>query len=69
MPDYNIAIECQGEQHFNKFRWEKDDRLLEQRKMRDTIKKLLCEEHGIKILYYSYKQFNKNIIIDKNKIL
>lgn len=69
LPDYNIAIECQGEQHFKKFRWEKDEKNLNIRIKRDKIKKELCEQHNIKIKYYSYKNFNEEIITDKNKIL
>lgn len=69
LPDYNIAIECQGEQHFNKFRWEKDETKLKERQLRDKIKKELCEKHNIKILYYSYKKFNDEIITNKDEII
>ena len=67
--DKNIAIECQGEQHFTKFRWEKNEDKLKERQFRDKIKKELCEKHGIKLIYYSYKKFNDDIITDKNKII
>ena len=69
LPDYNIAIECQGEQHFKPFRWETDEKRLEKRKLRDRIKKELCEKHGIKVMYYSFKKFNNEIITDINKLL
>ena len=69
IPKYNIAIECQGEQHFTRFRWENNDEKLKLRQLRDKVKKELCEKHNIPILYYSFKQFNDDIIIDKNKLL
>ena len=59
LPDYNIAIECQGEQHFKPIdfagkgkEWAK--KLLKENKKRDLIKKKLCEEHDIKIIYIPY---------------
>ena len=36
---------------------------------RDEKKKILCEEHDIKIMYFSNTQYNKEIFIDKNKML
>ena len=80
LPQYNIAIECQGEQHFKdfsgtlKFRTTIDDRI-----RLDITKKELCDEHNIKLLYVMQKRwkdkslskrFNgiyseKNIILDK----
>ena len=40
----------------------------------DELKKKLCEEHGIKLLYFSYnKNFSNNVITDidnlKNAII
>lgn len=55
IPKYNVAIECQGLQHFNScsrnsyFSKEKVDRIKEL----DKIKKSLCLEHNVKILYFS----------------
>ena len=70
LPDYDIAIECQGEQHFIKMRYitETD----EKRKMvqeRDKVKKELCEKHGIKLIYYSTAVKLNGIYRDKNKLL
>ena len=53
LPDYNIAIECQGKQHFEKIEWFDKDDNFEIRQIRDKIKYDLCKEHGIKIFYYS----------------
>lgn len=54
LPKCNIAIECQGEQHFENFRFkgDTDERLLNRMK-RDRKKKELCNEHGITILYFA----------------
>ena len=60
LPEYNIAIECQGEQHFKSVEHFGGEIEFEKRKERDSLKKQLCEEHGIKILYYSnLKDYNE----------
>lgn len=53
LPDYGVAIECQGNQHFiPQDIWGGEDNLrLIQR--RDHLKKQLCNEHGIEVIYYS----------------
>ena len=58
LPDYNIAIECQGEQHFNG--WFKDTNDKEVIINRDIKKYNKCLEHGIKIIYYFDSSFNEN---------
>ena len=57
LPDYNIAIECQGEQHYKPVdmsgrgeNWALEQ--FKEQQIRDTIKQQLCEEHGILVLYY-----------------
>ncbi len=55
LPEYNVAIECQGIQHFEPQDWfdsKKNGRFTEVLK-RDKIKKELCDEHDIKVFYYS----------------
>lgn len=69
LPEYKIAIECQGEQHYNKFRWENNSNNLNERKKRDKTKQELCAEHSITILYYSEKSYSDDIIINKNSLL
>lgn len=52
LPDFNIAIECQGGQHFmvvNRFGGEKSFQTLVER---DLMKLRLCEENGIKLIHY-----------------
>ena len=55
LPEYNVAIECQGIQHFEPQDWfghRKSYSFTEVLK-RDKIKKEQCEKHGIKMFYYS----------------
>lgn len=63
LPDYNIAIECQGIQHFesvDRFGGEKE---LKEIIKRDKIKKELCEKHNIKLHYINYNEdFYKKIL-------
>lgn len=53
LPDYGVAIECQGGQHFRSVDFYGGDAALQYTIERDTIKKQQCEEHGIRMLYYS----------------
>lgn len=53
IPDYNIAIECQGEQHFRPINWFGGEETFKSQRERDLLKYNLCKEHGITILYYT----------------
>ena len=53
LPEFNIAIECQGIQHFNEVKFFGGTEALNENKKRDEIKLKLCNEHGIKLLYFS----------------
>ena len=74
LPDYNIAIECQGIQHFKEHKFFSNT--LEGRKKLDKKKFNLCKENGINVIYYSnlgitypydvYENKNKIINIIKN---
>lgn len=71
LPDYNLAIEAQGIQHFKPLKhWGGEDAL---RKMqeRDERKLKLCQEHGVKILYYSDLniEFPYEVITSLEKLL
>lgn len=88
LPEYNIAIECQGLQHFNyalstKYGWfdgTKEKEVIKEQInniiKKDDLKRKLCEEHGIKIFYYSnlgieypyevYEDFDKMLENIKN---
>lgn len=70
LPDYNIGIECQGEQHFQRSGWGKGDDW-ERVYKRDLNKLNLCEKHGVRILYYSDLGINYpyHVYEDKNLLL
>lgn len=51
LPDYNIAIECQGEQHFMSVKTWGGITGLKRRIDNDIMKYKLCLEHNIHILY------------------
>lgn len=53
LPDYSVAIECQGGQHFTAVDFFGGEEGLQNTTDRDLLKKQLCEEHGIRVLYYS----------------
>lgn len=67
LPQYNIAIECQGKQHFGIGNWKNDsDKLV----IRDKLKYELCKENNIKILYFSNLKINYPYeVIEDDKVL
>jgi len=64
LPEYNICVEYDGEQHFERYRFEKDDNKLNIRKLRDQIKTKYCEKNNIKLI-----RIKSNNINDLNKLL
>ena len=71
LPDYNTAIECQGYQHFKPHIFFGGDNGFKDVVARDTLKRQLCEENGIRLLYYSdlILKSNYDIIRDFNELL
>lgn len=71
LDDYNIAIECQGEQHFKPMGFCNIDRFEDDIK-RDKKKAKLCKENDLPLFYINY---NENIeqklekILKENKII
>lgn len=53
LPDYGIAIECQGEQHFFPSDFMGGEQGLKKIQERDYLKEQLCQMHGLNVLYYS----------------
>ena len=53
LPKYNIGIECQGLQHFKPIELFGGKEGYESNLKRDGLKRKLCEENGVKLLYYS----------------
>lgn len=70
LPDYNVAIECQGIQHYEAVEQYGGKERLEEQIKNDTKKLKLCQENGVKILYYTqYKIDGVNIAKTKKELI
>ena len=58
LPQYNIGIECQGLQHFEQIEFFGGEEGFKKRNENDALKKNLCNQHGIKLLYFSHEKVN-----------
>ena len=67
LPDYNVAIECQGIQHFENVAFKHGTSVLNETQSRDRTKNLLCTEHGIKIYYYANYHIEFPYYVYENK--
>ena len=61
LPDYNIAIECQGEQHFKPVKYFGGYNRYVDTINRDLKKKKSCNSNNIEIVYVYDNKFKKNI--------
>ena len=61
LPEYNIAIECQGIQHYKKDSFFGRGNNFNKIKERDKNKKLLCEKNNVKLIYIPYNLSYKQI--------
>ena len=70
LPDYNVAIECQGIQHFCQTTFfEKREQNISDR---DIKKYNICKDNGIKIYYFSYVvplSYIDKVYIDKDLLI
>jgi hypothetical protein len=64
LPKYNIAIECQGEQHYNPIKYFGGEKGFKYRKKLDEKKKELCEQNKIKLIYFDYKENDINELVN-----
>lgn len=55
LPEHNICIECQGQQHYISVEHFGGDEGFERRKQNDEIKKRYCKNHNIFLLEINYK--------------
>ena len=74
LPQYNLAIECQGEQHFHSIKQFGGKEEFEKIQQRDQAKLQLCKEHNIPILYFSHLKdlpsaYLSDIYINKEDLL
>ena len=68
LPDYNIAFECQGEQHYKPVPYfNRNGNTLEVIQKNDRTKRNRCANNGIKVYYIKYTE--KNIKEKIQKIL
>ena len=71
LPDYSIAIECNGKQHFepNDF-FGGTESFLNRQKL-DFLKYKLCNEHKINVIYFSNKKYDyfKEVITEENNLI
>ncbi len=56
IPNKKVAIEYQGEQHYNPIDFFGGEKALVENRRRDSKKKRLCLENGVKLYYWSYKK-------------
>lgn len=69
LPEYNVAIECQGGQHYKPIDFFGGVEEFNERVKRDKLKYILCGENGVKLFYYAHSKYNDDIITDKNELI
>lgn len=72
LTDYNVGIECQGEQHFVPVEFFGGEEGLKSTMERDERKSKLCNDKGVELLYFTYYEGIKeegNIYKNKDKLL
>lgn len=60
LPDYNVAVECHGRQHFDSSDNSGFGNEYELTIKRDKNKYELCKEHDIRLIYYSMVEYESN---------
>lgn len=65
LPDYNIAIECQGRQHFEPVLDFGGEKSFQESLYRDEKKLILCKSNGVKLLYYDSEHNHKTFLNEK----
>lgn len=69
LPTYNLAIECQGRQHFQTISHFGGNKGFNEIRRNDIRKKELCNSHNIRILYYvTDKRCKDNYFLDEKLI-
>lgn len=63
LPKYNVGIEVQGEQHFVAVPRFGGDDGLHVRERSDALKKMLCDEHGVKLFYVTKSNYSIDEIL------
>ena len=58
IPSKNLAIECQGLQHFKSIKYYGGNDGFKIRNERDNRKKKLCEQNGVKLIFYANYEYD-----------
>lgn len=61
LPQYNLAIECQGEQHFKPIEAFGGKQKFEKRLERDERKNRICKENNVELIYVTNKRYSRYI--------
>ena len=70
LPEYNIAIECQGKQHFEPIKYFGGNERFVMQKKCDILKQLKCMEHNITLYYYGkYNTTMENYFKDTQELI
>lgn len=71
LPNENIAIECQGLQHFKPIQFFGGEANFKKMQERDALKKSLCEQNEVNLLYYADYDyaFPYDVVTSKEELL
>jgi hypothetical protein len=74
LSDYNIAIECQGMQHFKPLKFFGGEKAYNETIIRDKRKYEICQKNNIKLLYFTHennisKNYFSTIFTDENELI
>jgi Zn finger protein HypA/HybF involved in hydrogenase expression len=59
IPEYNLCIEFDGEQHYRPIKWFGGDKNFKSQKKRDYIKDMYCLDNKISLIRISYLEYDK----------
>lgn len=69
LPKYNIAIECQGEQHYRPVKYFGGPGELAKDIKRDEVKEKLLIEHGITPIYFAADKYRSDVLTQEKDVL
>jgi len=61
LPDYNICIEYDGEQHFRSIEYWGGDKQFEIIKLRDNLKSEYCKDNNINLLRLNFNESDEDV--------
>lgn len=69
LPDFNLVIEYNGEQHYKPVEFYGGEMTLKLTQLRDSIKKEYCEKHNINYLVIKFNEDIEDVLIKNNIIM